>query len=339
MSALVIPGLTETQMARISRVMDLVEVRLEEVTNCADEELNLRTGHLLQAGGKRLRPALVALCGLLDENTAVENLVSLGVLVELTHLATLYHDDVMDDAPKRRGVASAHQIFGNLQAILTGDLLLARATQVAVPLGIKVVELHTNTYDRLCQGQLHETIGARPDEDPLKHHLQVLADKTGSLIAVSARYGAWAAGQSEEVQEALAVYGEKIGVAFQIADDVIDLSANPELTGKTPGTDLREGVVTMPVLLLKRDLAEGKLDKSGVEILRALGTWDLQDDERLQTVVKMIREHPVVAETKQMALKWANEAKEAIYASDVLNQSPVAQALVNFADMMVDRVA
>src|SRR5699024_285070 len=193
-----------------------------------------------------------------------------AVATELTHLASLYHDDVMDSAPLRRGAPSAHEVWGNSIAILVGDLLFARASQLVADLGPKAVKIQADAFERLVLGQLNETLGPREDEDPIEHYLGVLADKTGSLIAASAHYGALFAGASGQAIDAVVEYAEKVGVAFQLADDVIDLVSDAEVTGKTPGTDLREGVATMPVLLLRDQAAGGVIDETGEQILQAL---------------------------------------------------------------------
>src|SRR5690625_7430616 len=148
------------------------------------------------------------------------------MVVELTHLATLYHDDVMDSRPIRLGAPSAHEVWGNSVAIVTGDLLFARASRIVAGLGPEAVILQAETFERLCLGQLRESVGPSGDEDPIEHYLEVLADKTGSLIATSARFGALFAGAEAEHINALIQFGEKIGVAFQLADDVIDLASD-----------------------------------------------------------------------------------------------------------------
>lgn len=295
---------------RISPALDAVETRLLEVVNNADETINPPTSHLAQAGGKRLRPVLTLLTAQLGDPALAtgEQVRDAGVAVELTHIATLYHDDVMDDAPLRRGAPSAQTVWGNSAAILTGDVLVARASQLVAALGPKAVLAHAKTFERLCMGQLHETLPRPAGTDPVEHYIDVLADKTGSLIAVSARYGVMLTGAGEETERIVEAFGEKIGVAFQLADDVIDLTSCSATTGKTPGTDLREGVDTMPVLLLRQALADGELDAAGQSILSTLSTGDLADDAVLADVVDRFRVHPVLERTRAMATQWAHEA-------------------------------
>ena len=295
---------------RIAPVLDAVEARLMEVVSSADETINPPTSHLAAAGGKRLRPVLTLLTAQLGdpELSAGEQVRDAGVAVELTHIATLYHDDVMDEAPLRRGAPSAQTVWGNSAAILTGDVLVARASQLVAALGPEAVLAHARTFERLCMGQLHETLPRPEGTHPVDHYIQVLADKTGSLIAVSSRYGAMLTGAGAAAEQIVEEFGERIGVAFQLADDVIDLTSDSETTGKTPGTDLVEGVDTMPVLLLRSLLAAGELDAAGQSILSTLSSEDLTDPAVLSRVVGKLREHPVLEQTRQMAFDWAAQA-------------------------------
>ncbi len=310
---------------RIAPALEAVERRLMEVVSSADETINPPTSHLAAAGGKRLRPVLTLLTAQLGDPALAtgEQVLDAGVAVELTHIATLYHDDVMDEAPLRRGAPSAQTVWGNSAAILTGDVLVARASQLVAALGPKAVLAHAKTFERLCMGQLHETLPVPARVDRVDHYIQVLADKTGSLIAVSARYGAMLTGAGDAAEAIVEEFGEKIGVAFQLADDVIDLTSDSATTGKTPGTDLREGVDTMPVLLLRRALAAGELDAVGQSILSTLSTADLSSDEVLAGVVAQLREHPVLERTRQMAASWAAEAVAVL---DGLEEAAVAGA-------------
>ncbi|MEY3129615.1 MAG: hypothetical protein RL405_935, partial [Actinomycetota bacterium] len=175
-------------LAQIERDLELVEAQLLEATKHTNPILQTAARHLVEAGGKRVRPVLLLLTSLLGDG-ATKRVVAAAAIVELTHLATLYHDDVMDDAPTRRGVPTAQNVFSNSIAILVGDLLLARASILSTDLGIEAITMQANTFERLCIGQLNETVGVEGDEDPIAHYLQVLADKTGSLIAASAKLG------------------------------------------------------------------------------------------------------------------------------------------------------
>jgi heptaprenyl diphosphate synthase len=311
---------------QIEQSLELVEIELQQATENSDKVVQQAARHLVDAGGKRVRPVLTLLTSLLGDG-ATKDVIDAAAVVELTHLATLYHDDVMDDAPTRRGVPTAQNVYGNSVAILVGDLLLARASRIGVALGIDAIDLQAKTFERLCIGQLNETIGPKPSDDPIEHYIQVLADKTGSLIAASATLGAMLGNAPKQYLAALSEFGEKVGVAFQLIDDVIDISeAGP--SGKTPGTDLRAGVPTMPVLLLMN-----KNDESSKQLLAEIN-GDLSIDEKLAAVVKQLREHPVADEAYQEAIRWANEA---IAALDVLPDGQTKRALVHFAEAVIKR--
>jgi heptaprenyl diphosphate synthase len=319
---------------RLDHQLAEVERRLLAAVAQADRLADDASRHLVAAGGKRLRPALTLLTAQLGDPTPPQ-ILEAAVAVELTHLASLYHDDVMDSAAVRRGVPAAHEVWGNTVAILTGDLLFARASSTVADLGADAIKLHAATFERLCLGQMAETVGPESDVDPIDHYLKVLADKTGSLVGTSARYGAMFAGCAPELVDVMQEFGERIGVAFQVADDYIDLVSDGDVTGKTPGTDLREGVPTMPVLLLRRRVAREGADPADTELLSRID-GDLSDDAALAGVVEALRQHPVVQETHQAAVTLASEAIDLLAP---LEQGPVKDALVAFARMLVDRVA
>jgi heptaprenyl diphosphate synthase len=314
-------------LKKIQSGLELVEVQLLEAVTHTDPVANVTSRHLLEAGGKRLRPVLVLLGAALGDDTKDE-VTKAAVVVELTHLATLYHDDVMDRAPMRRGVPTAHEVWGNSVAILTGDLLFARASQIVSRLGGKALSLQADTFERLCLGQLHETLGPQNNEDPIAHYIQVLADKTGSLIAASAELGVVYGDGPDEYREPMRIYGEKVGVAFQLIDDVIDIASDD--SGKTPGTDLRAGVPTMPTLLLRAHAATDPKARELIEIIDA----GLEDDAQLAIAVSKLREHPALEEAYQLARTWATDAVAALAP---LPDSPVKDALRVFAEAVVDR--
>jgi heptaprenyl diphosphate synthase len=311
----------------------LVEERLREAVRHTDPLADDASRHLVSAGGKRLRPMLTLLTAHLGDPSRPE-VIDAAVLVELTHLASLYHDDVMDSAPMRRGAPSAHEVWGNTVAILTGDLLIARASTLVARLGLDAVTAQAATFERLCLGQLHETVGPGDGEDPVTHYVQVLADKTGSLIATSARMGARYAGCGPDVLDVLVRFGERVGVAFQLADDVIDLVSDGSISGKTPGTDLREGVPTLPVLLVRRQAAEQR-DAESRELV-ALLDGDLSDDGRLARAVAALRDHPATKVARAEAERWSAEAVTAL---EALPPGRVRRALTSFAEAVVERTS
>jgi len=324
------PALAELLAGR----MALVEERLRDAVAQADAFADTASRHLVNAGGKRLRPMLTLLAAQLGDGQRPE-VLDAAVVVELTHLATLYHDDVMDSAPMRRGAPAAHELWGNSVAILTGDLLFARASSTVAGLGPEAVRIQATAFERLCLGQLHETVGPQNGEDAVEHYLRVLADKTGSLIATSARFGAMFAGCPPAVVRVVTEYGEKVGVAFQLADDVIDLSASGVETGKTPGTDLRERVATMPVLLLRARAARADASSGDRELVALLDS-DLTGDAELADAVRGLRGHDVVAETLGLAVKWA---RAAVAELEPLPTGVVKDALLSFTDALVDRAS
>lgn len=276
------------------------EERLRDVAVANDPFVTATATHIIAAGGKRFRPSLVFLAADAAGGAPEDKVVDAALVMELTHVASLYHDDVMDEAQLRRGVESANARWDNSVAILTGDFLFARASEIVAGLGTEYVALQASTFARLVQGQIAETVGAQGDDDPLAHYLQVVADKTGSLIAASALFGAMVAGASEEVKQALAAYAEEIGVVFQLSDDIIDIMSDE--TGKTPGTDLREGVPTLPVLLLA---ASG--DASDRDLLERI-RGDLSDDSMLAGVLQELRAHPTMERAKAYVLERAEKA-------------------------------
>lgn len=335
-------------MAEHGRVLDVVTTALERVEEQLHEALaheddfaETAARHLLTAGGKRIRPVLTVLASLLADPELASGEVAdvsaevrqAAVVMELTHLATLYHDDVMDEAPVRRGAQSAHRLWGNSAAILAGDLIFARASQLMSQLGARAVRVQADTFERLVMGQLGETRGAQPGEDLLEHYLQVLGGKTGSLIAAAGLLGAHLGGAEESVVEILAEYGEQVGLAFQLADDLIDLTSTQEQLGKTPGTDLRERVPTLTTLLLQRRAEAG--DEAAARAV-ALVAGPLDSDEQLATAVAAVTAHPVMDEAWAMTRERAERAKQVL---EPLPESVVKQALAGFADYVVDRAA
>lgn len=324
------PALADLLAGRLADV----ELRLKDAVTHSDELAAATTRHLVDAGGKRLRPLLTLLSAELGDGDRTE-VLDAAVVVELTHLATLYHDDVMDLAPVRRGAPSAHEVWGNQVAVIAGDLVFARASAIAAGLGPVAIRILADTFERLCLGQLHETVGAPVGADPVDHYLQVLSDKTASLIATAARFGAMFAGCPKSIEDALVAYGEAAGVAFQLADDVIDLTSDGLTTGKTPGIDIRDKVPTMPALLLRRRVDSGRGAPGDEELVRLLDS-DLSDDTNLARAVAALREHDVVAATRARALSWADQAVGAL---GPLPDGSVKDALVLFTEALVHRSA
>ena len=318
---------------RIEEGLEQVEQGLLQHLTFEDSFADVTSRYLLEAGGKRVRPLLVLLTAELGEGITPTVLTAAETL-EVTHLASLYHDDVMDQAEQRRGVPSAQAVWGNSVAILTGDLLFARASKLIASIDGASVVAQTETFERLVLGQLHETVGPRADEDPVEHYLGVLRDKTGSLIGAAAEWGAAFAGAPQEYRKPLSDFGERIGVAFQLIDDVIDLAPEEARTGKRAGTDLRSGVPTLPLLYLRRRAALDPADEALVLRIDDLVAHGGDDPDALERAVADLRAHDVTAETTREAHRWAAEAVAAL---DPLPDGQVKRALVRFADLLVDR--
>ena len=285
--------------------------------------------HLVAAGGKRLRPLLTLLASHYGDKNKF-GVIESAVVCELTHVATLYHDDVMDEAKLRRGVESANSRWGNTVAILTGDYLFAKVSALLADIGPEAVRLQASTFERLVIGQIMETQGPQNGEDPLEHYLQVVADKTGSLIAASARFGAMVSGAPNDIKETLTVFGEKIGIAFQLADDVIDIASESHQSGKTPGTDLREGVPTLVTLnVMKSTRPE---DRELVELLKA----PIKDEVVVAQVLKTLRSHSALQESRDQLQQIARDARTAL---GPLPVNDVTGALFSLCDAIIDRSA
>ena len=256
-----IPGATPELAGRLSDGLDRVDALLREVVDHDDPFIAKASGHLVEAGGKRFRPLLTLLAAELAGGIN-DDVVRAAAGVELTHLASLYHDDVMDEAQLRRGVPSANVVYDNSTAILVGDLLFGKASELVAGLGAEAVLIQAQTFVRLCCGSDPRRPGSEPTGvDPVDYYLDVLADKTGVLIATAGRYGVMFAGGDEATAMLMRDYGEKVGIAFQLADDLIDIASDADESGKTPGTDLREGVDTLAVLRAKdsTDPADARL--------------------------------------------------------------------------------
>ena len=329
MSTFGIPNVAPALETQLISQMAQVESLLRSHTRSEYPFVDETAHHLVAAGGKRLRPLLTLLTAQYgDPNT--EGVIAAAVACEITHLATLYHDDVMDEAPLRRGVESANMRWGNTIAILTGDFLFAKSSDLLADLGPAAVRLQARTFERLVIGQIMETQGPNPGQDPLEHYLKVVADKTGSLIAASARYGGMISGAPAAITDTVTVFGEKIGVAFQLADDVIDIASESNQSGKTPGTDLREGVPTLVTLNVMRST-----DSADAELKRLLSA-PIEDETTVQEVLVALRNHKALDESRQQLVQVAKEARGAL---GPLPINDATGALMSLCDAVIDRSA
>jgi heptaprenyl diphosphate synthase len=316
--------------AAVAGTLGRVEELLRDSVASADPLVTAAARHLVDAGGKRFRPLLVALGAHFGDPDGA-GVVEAAAIVELTHLATLYHDDVMDEADVRRGAESANSRWGNTIAILTGDYLFARAADLAAHLGPQTVRIQAQTFSRLVHGQIAETSGPRPGEDATAHYLRVISQKTGSLIATSARYGGMFGGASSAQVEALAGYGETIGVAFQLSDDLIDISSDYDQLGKAPGTDLREGIPTLPVLYA---LASDDADASATRLREILRVGPVTDDGLHAEALGLLRESAAMKRARETVRSHSERARASL---TVLPDHPARRALESLCDFIADR--
>jgi heptaprenyl diphosphate synthase len=329
MASLGIPEISPEFEAKLSDGLALVETRLREQIVGKYPRVIETSRHLVDAGGKRLRPLLTLIASHYGDPSRSQ-VIDAAVVCELTHLGTLYHDDVMDEAPLRRGVMSANTRWTNSVAILTGDYLFAKVSDLLADMGAEAVRLQARTFERLVIGQIMETQGPSAGVDAIDHYLNVVADKTGSLIATSARFGALLSGAPRETMETLTLFGEKMGVAFQLADDVIDIASESFESGKTPGTDLREGVPTLVTLnvMKSHDPADAEL--------RHLLSAPIEDEATVAQVLRELRQHKALEESRSQLVSIAKEARAA------LGPLPVGEAtgaLLSLCDAVIDRTA
>ena len=329
MSTFGIPNVAPVLEAQLISQMADVEALLRSHTRSEYPFVDETAHHLVAAGGKRLRPLLTLLTAQYGDSNR-DGIIAAAVACEITHLATLYHDDVMDEAPLRRGVESANMRWGNTIAILTGDFLFAKSSDLLADLGPAAVRLQARTFERLVIGQIMETQGPNLGQDPLEHYLKVVADKTGSLIAASARYGGMISGAPADITDTVTVFGEKIGVAFQLADDVIDIASESNQSGKTPGTDLREGVPTLVTLNVMKSS-----DPQDADLKRLLSA-PIEDEPTVAQVLVALRNHKALDESREQLHQIAKQARAAL---GPLPINDATGALMSLCDAVIDRSA
>lgn len=317
------PELASSVRSGLERVEDL----LHSVVRSDVDFVQAAALHLVDAGGKRIRPLLTLLAAQFGDPKR-QDVITAATAVELVHIATLYHDDVMDEATMRRGAHSANARWDNTVAILAGDYLFAHASRLVADLGTDAARIIAETFAELVTGQMRETVGPLPGEDPVAHYLSVIAQKTGSLIATAGRFGAMCSGASDDHVAALRRYGEIIGAAFQISDDIIDICTPAAQSGKLPGTDLREGVPTLPTLYALADV-----DPAGARLRSLLGA-PLTDDALVEEALGLLRESPALGRARRTLLDYADLARAEL---DVLPAGPPRDALRLLTDFLVER--
>ncbi|HEY9522551.1 MAG TPA: polyprenyl synthetase family protein [Thermopolyspora sp.] len=321
-----LPFVDERLAVDVANGLASVEKLLRASVESEDAFVTEASRHLIEAGGKRFRAMIVLLAAQFGDPTA-PGIVPGAVVIELTHLATLYHDDVMDEAPVRRGSPSANARWDNTVAILTGDYLFAQASEILADLGPELIRIQARTFSRLVRGQIRETIGPREGEDPVTAYIEVLADKTGSLIATSGHFGALLSGAPAPIVRRITSICEAIGVAWQLSDDLLDVASSAGQSGKTPGTDLREGVRTLPILhvLASPDPEDARL--------RALLTGPVPE-ARVEEALTLLRANPAMARARAELISWIDRARADLAE---LPDIPARTALSALCDYVVER--
>jgi heptaprenyl diphosphate synthase len=328
-----LPGLDHIDAdleAGLVTILDQVEVVLRDTTESADPLVTQAARHLAEAGGKRFRPLLVAI-GAHFGDPGSPLVVPAAAVVELTHLGTLYHDDVMDEAEVRRGAPSANSRWGNSVAILIGDYLFARAADLSSRLGIEAVRIQARTFARLVHGQIAETLGPAEGQDKVEHYLGVIAEKTGSLIATSVLFGGMFGGAETRHLDALRAYGETIGTAFQLSDDLLDIASDSDQSGKMPGTDLREGIPTLPVLYAR---ASDDQDAASVRLREILAGGPVTDDVLHAEALGLLRESPAMKLARETVRSYAERSRAALAG---LPDVSARRAMESLCDFIADR--
>jgi len=308
----------------VARIEELMATELGK----ADELMAEAVQHLFEAGGKRFRPLFTVLSAQLGPNPDAWEVTVAGAVIEAVHLATLYHDDVMDEAQVRRGADSANARWGNNIAILAGDYLFATASRLVARLGPDAVLLIADTFAQLVTGQMRETRGVVEGADSVEHYLKVVYEKTACLIAASGTFGATFSGADDEQIARLGRLGGIVGTAFQISDDIIDIDSDPDESGKVPGTDLREGVHTLPVLYALRETGPD------ADRLRELLTGPVEDDADVAEALALLRSSRGIVRAKETVADYAAQARAELAE---LPDVPGRLALANLVDYTVNR--
>ena len=283
-------------------------------------------GYLLAAGGKRFRPLLVVLGGHFGD-PGDSRLVTVAVAVELTHLATLYHDDVIDEAKTRRGIPSANARWDNTIAILTGDYLFAKASEISAGLGTDITRVLAKTIADVSEGQIREVqLAGRVDAEE-KAYLEVIERKTASLIATSCRLGGLLSGADPRVVDGLERYGRSLGLAFQLSDDIMDITSEVSVLGKEPGSDLHEGVYTLPVIYALRE-------SSRRDELRALLEGSPPSEASLAQALEIVRADGALEPAREAV---SREVRRATGAAGELPEGRARDALIRLAEFLAAR--
>lgn len=318
------PAFAATVRDGVGRIEQLMEAEFRSADDIMTESLT----HLFKAGGKRFRPLFTVLSAQIGPDPDGVDVTIAGAVIELVHLATLYHDDVMDEAEVRRGTPTANVRWGNNVAILAGDYLFATASRLVSRLGPEAVRLIAETFAQLVTGQMRETRGFVQGSDPIEHYLKVVYEKTACLIAAAGRFGAMFSGADADQVERLSRLGGIVGTAFQISDDIIDIDSDSHESGKLPGTDVREGVHTLPMVYALRE--------PGPEAarLRELLVGPIDDDDAVAEALALLRASPGMTKAKHSLQDYAAQAHQELA---LLPDVPGRHALQTLVDYTISR--
>lgn len=309
---------------------DLVKVEdfLLAQLNTSDKFMATQISYLARAGGKRFRPLFTILVNRMLVTTPKDNIISAAAMLEMIHLATLYHDDVMDEANLRRGVPAAQVRWNNSIAILAGDYLFACSSNLASELGLEIVKQLSHTYALLVTGQFRETVSIEEGELSVVQYKQIIFEKTGSLIATCGRIAAILGEIPSQVTELVYELGKNLGIAFQIADDLIDLQSSEQVSGKNPGTDLKEGVLTLPVIYALQE------DTPAAKELASLLTNKLLEDKQVDQVKELVMQSQGIAKTKKTLEEYQLKCYDLL---GMLPNNEANMALQNLVKYTIER--
>lgn len=317
-------ALAETVRDGVARIEQLMDAELRG----ANDVMNESVLHLFTAGGKRFRPLFTVLSAQAGPHPDAPQVTTAGAVIEMVHLATLYHDDVMDEAEVRRGAPTANIRWGNNVAILAGDYLFATASRLVAELGPDAMRRIAETFAQLVTGQMREGRRLDPGVDPVEHYLTVIYEKTACLIEAAGEFGGTFSGADEEQVARLGRIGGIVGTVFQISDDIIDIASESETSGKLPGTDVREGVHTLPMIYA---LAEAGAD---ADRLRELLSGPVTDDDEVHEALRLLRASAGMAKAKEVLVRYADQAREELA---LLPNAPGRAALESLIDYTVNR--
>ena len=318
----------------LEQIVSLSAPDMARVDTCIHDSLksdvvliNQISNYIVSSGGKRLRPMLLTLCAHACDYQGQDH-IPLAAIIEFIHTATLLHDDVVDESDLRRGQQSAHAVWGNAASVLVGDFLYSRSFQMMVGLdSMRIMEVLADTTNTIAEGEVQQLLNMGDPEVDQQRYMQVIENKTAKLFEAACRLAAIIGAQPPEIEEALAIYGNRLGSAFQIADDVLDYTGEAETMGKNAGDDLAEGKPTLPLIF-----ARDRCNEKERELLDAAIRDGGADD--LQPILAIIQKTDSLDAAMDVARAWALEARQAIGA---LADSPWRAALEQLADYSVNR--